>query len=959
VIGALLAGAAAGAWSLASPSAAELTRQLDRTTAASDWPASERLADRILQQDPTSAAALLTKGKGAHRNGKFAEAVQYLDRIPASSPQAEEAQFLAAETTFVSLRRLSDAETRFRKILKRSPKRIPALEQMAILCGLTGRIEEANDFRLQLIQLGKTTLLDLIVLGLRETILAEGATIQEFEAIAPDDPLLPVAKAYIAMRRHDLTEAETLLRPRLTEPAGAATVALLWGEWLWETKHLDEIPGWFERLSESAKQSSTAWRVRGRAAREAGDLPTAARCYWEALRRNSVDQPACYELGQVLAGLRAPESAEFLKRATDLQELLLTIREVNNTREFSRGVEIAERCAAVGLEWEAWTWRQIADQSRYRRGDPPPAVPPRPADLERTAPRFDLARRIDLSRYPLPIAAGPSIPERAVVTQGDAPAIRFRDDTAASGLRMSYENGHDPAFGGRRAFEFSGGGVSVLDYDVDGWPDLHFPQGCRWPPRPERQEHIDQLYRNRGNGTFAEVARPARFIEERYSQGSTVGDLDQDGFPDLFVANVGRSRLFQNCGDGTFDEISEAAGLTAPAWSTSAALADLNGDSLPDLYVVNYLGGSDVTQRLCRTPDGVARECDPHDFPAARDQVYRNLGDGRFEQGDAQLGLVADSGKGLGIVVGRFAADDACSVLVANDLDGNLLFRRPGESSRFEEDALLTGVKFDAEGRALACMGIAAGDATGDGLLDFVVTNYYDESNMFFVQQPGGLFLDEAARAGLRLPSLKMLGFGTQFLDADLDGWLDLVVVNGHVARQRRPGTPYEMPPQIFRNLGGREFVELTGQAGEWFQKPMLGRGLARLDWNRDGREDFVAGRQEAPASLLTNDSDSPGTSLSLTLIGKTGSRDAVGATVRLKTSARQQTRCLTAGDGYMSSNQRMLLFAISTNEAAASGEAVIEILWPSGVMESYAVATGSRAVSAVEGSGRLWPLEF
>jgi hypothetical protein len=459
------------------------------------------------------------------------------------------------------------------------------------------------------------------------------------------------------------------------------------------------------------------------------------------------------------------------------------------------------------------------------------------------------------------------------------------------------------------------------------------------------------------------VATSAHLIEDRYSQGASAGDIDSDGSPDLFVANVGQNRLFQNLGDGTFDDVTAAAGLTAAAWSTSAALADLDGDGLSDLYVVNYLGGSDVTERLCRSPDGKPRECDPHDFPAARDEVYRNLGDGRFADHRSDWGMNAETGKGLGVVVGRLSPDDECAVLVANDTDGNLFFRRPRGGDRFEQDALLTGVKFDAEGRSLACMGVAVGDATGDGLLDLVVTNYYDESNMFFIQQPGGgLFLDEAGRGGLRLPSLKMLGFGTQWLDADLDGWLDLIVVNGHVARERRAGIPYEMSPQIFRNLGdaeGRsagEFVDVSATAGNWFEGRYLGRGLATLDWNRDGRTDFVVGQQDSPCRLVTNDSTPRGRSVSLTLRGRHGERDAIGTVVRVRSQGREQVFSLTAGDGYMASNQRTLL--LTPGESLPDGTVMLEITWPSGMMESRALPDGIRAAIAVEGLDGLWPLD-
>lgn len=943
-----------------SESAATLERDLSRAIANADWTAAETAADGVLKRHPDDSVALMAKGRGAHARGEFAEAVAWWDRIDAARPEAREARIAAAETAFVSLKRLSEAERRFRAALELDPDSLPMLGQLATLLAITGRPVEANELRLKLLQRSAIASLDLMVMGLLGTDVPENVVVDDFARQAPDDPLVAIARASIALRRFQMGEAETLLTPLRVAPDHHWLVDALWGDLLWQAERTSEISEWFRRLSPVALESASVWRVRGEAARQSGEKEVAARCYWEALRRNPVDQPACYQLGLVLKQLGAAEADPFLERATALQEYLLAVKGLSNTGDFSRAERIGELATAARLDWDAWGWLRLAARvpGGNRSADVSPDV--QPTSVSRVAPEENLAERFDLSRYPLPEGPNLSRSPRQAATPDPAAVIRFRDDTDLVGLRMTYENGHDPAFGGadaRRAFEFSGGGVAVLDYDRDGWPDLHFPQGSRWPVAAGQREFLDQLYRNRGDGRFVEVAAAADLIEDRYSQGPAVGDLNNDGFPDLFVANVGRNRLFLNLGDGTFEDVSETAGLKESAWSTSAAIADLDGDNLPDLYVVNYLGGSDVTERLCRGPDGRPRECDPHDFPAAPDEVYRNLGDGRFERVTEEWGFASDVGKGLGIVVGRLNPLDACSVFVANDTDGNLYFRRGAGETRFTEDALLSGVKFDAEGRSLACMGIAAGDATGDGLSDLMITNYYDESNMLFVQQPGGggLFDDAAARAGLRIPSLKVLGFGTQFLDADLDGRLDLVVVNGHVARQRRPDVPYEMAPQVFRNRDGAVFDEVSATAGDWFQRKALGRGLARLDWNRDGVDDFAVGHQESPARLLTNESAADGDSLSVTLWARNGSRDAVGAILRLRTGQRELVRTVTAGDGYMASNERKWIFSRSSK--AADGETTLQIEWPSGLTENYAVAQDLRACAAVEGTGRLWPL--
>ncbi|MBW3543639.1 MAG: CRTAC1 family protein, partial [Planctomycetes bacterium] len=486
------------------------------------------------------------------------------------------------------------------------------------------------------------------------------------------------------------------------------------------------------------------------------------------------------------------------------------------------------------------------------------------------------------------------------------------------------------------------------------------------------QPSLDRLFRNLGNGRFEDVTLAATIIEDRFSQGATVGDFDSDGFPDLYVANIGGNRLFRNNGDGTFSDVTERTATAGDRWTTSCLMADLNGDALPEIYAVNYLSGEDVFTRVCNDRGG-SGICMPQHFPAAQDQLYLNLGDGRFEDITERAGIAVPDGKGLGIVAADFLGRGRLDLFIANDAVPNFFFEnqtsgprpstldsRPSSGPQlstlnprpstplFSEQALLKGVALNRGGQAEACMGVAAGDADGDGRIDLFVTNFHLESNTLYLQREGGWFDDATRDAGLRQPSLSLLGFGTQFLDADLDGRLDLIVTNGHIDDFTSDGTAYRMPPQFFRGLGGGRFQELPADSlGPYFAERYLGRGLARLDWNRDGREDVVVSHLDAPAALLTNETQPAGHFLVIRLVGVESNRDAIGATVTVRTADAVETGQLTAGDGYLASNQRQLVFGLRTAQRVEE----MLVRWPSGREERFVDLAVDAELIAVEGA--------
>ena len=381
---------------------------------------------------------------------------------------------------------------------------------------------------------------------------------------------------------------------------------------------------------------------------------------------------------------------------------------------------------------------------------------------------------------------------------------------------------------------------------------------------------------------------------------------------------------------------------------------------MPEIYDVNYLKGDDLFDRVCKSADGRVELCAPLEFVPEQDRLLSNLGNGSFEDRSTESGITADGGRGLGVIVANFDRANRLSLFVANDESRNFFFQNVGDenvaagsksSLRFEERGLRSGLAMGENGWNQACMGVAAGDINEDGLLDLFVTNYFNESNCLYVQQADCCFRDLSRQSGVREPGYGMLGFGTQFLDGELDGLPDVVVANGHIEDRTDQGIPYRMRPQYFQNRGAGEFVEsAAGSPGQFFTKERLGRGLVRLDWNRDGLDDFAVSHLASPSSLVTNVTPSHGSFLTIRLRGTKSSRDAIGAQVTVIVGDRRLVRQLVAGDGYQASNQRQLIFGLGDAAAVES----LQIRWPSGVEQSWSELPINAEFLVLESDNRL-----
>lgn len=541
---------------------------------------------------------------------------------------------------------------------------------------------------------------------------------------------------------------------------------------------------------------------------------------------------------------------------------------------------------------------------------------------------------------------------------GILPAFRMLG--LESGFRFQR---YDDFQGQRRIFETNGGGVALFDFDQDGWLDTFLTNGCRLPLSRDDNSTPGELFRNLGGMKFEPVAKNSLLMQFGQAHGCAVGDFDADGFDDLYITAFGRNTFWQNNGDGTFTDVTKETGTAVPQWSSSAAFADVNGDGHLDLYVVNYLDESDKTPRLCpdeNSPTGYVG-CAPSLFDGVDDVLFLSDGSGRLADCSTECGIAGLKGKGLGVVIMDLDGDLVPEIYVANDSQANFLFARDdGEASspqvpgvervpHFKDRALASAVALNEAGFAQASMGIAAGDCDGDGRPDLFLTHFFGDTNTLYLNQ-GGLFFEDSTRGSrLGTTSRRTLGFGTAFLDCDNDGWLDLLVTNGHVDdRTWRSREPYRMPPQLYRSRRDGSFEDVSRWSGEFFGRKWIGRGLAIGDLDRDGRIDAVISHQADASAVLRNETPS-GNAIVLRLVGTNSNRNGLGARVEVVSpGSMPQIRQLAGGKGFQSASALQMHLGIGQKRSAT-----LQIAWPSGQVDTHEDLKPGAFV-AVEGRGAL-----
>jgi hypothetical protein len=539
----------------------------------------------------------------------------------------------------------------------------------------------------------------------------------------------------------------------------------------------------------------------------------------------------------------------------------------------------------------------------------------------------------------------------APVSRRTAPVstpVRFEEVAASAGIRFEHNTG---AFGKKYYPETMGSGCAFFDYDGDGWPDLLMLNGCDWPDAPRRRKTTPHLYRNRGDGTFEDVTRRAGLEIEIYGIGCAAGDYDNDGRADLYLtAALGPSRLFHNEGAGRFREVTKLAGVDNKGqFATSALWLDYDRDSRLDLFVCNYIHWSPQQNLRCEIRPGVREYCTPETYDGAPCRLYRNLGQGRFQDVSKPTGIADVAGKSMTAALCDYNEDGWPDIVVTNDTQPTFLFRNQ-RGTRFTEVAVEAGIALGESGKAKAGMGLDAADVENAGSLSILTSNFSGESLSYFVGQEGGSFVDSTALAGFGQSSLLSLGWAAFFFDFDLDGWRDAFVANGHIypgVTTYQPAVTYAERPLLYRNQGGGRFAEVGAGAGPGLA-PMVARGAAFADYDHDGDLDVAMNAHGGTARLLRNDGGSKNQWLQISLEGTKSNRDGVGAVVQVITEGGlRQTQVVRGGSGYGGQNELALTFGLG----AAPQAETIEIQWPSGTRQELERVPAGQRLRVKEGA--------
>ena len=531
-------------------------------------------------------------------------------------------------------------------------------------------------------------------------------------------------------------------------------------------------------------------------------------------------------------------------------------------------------------------------------------------------------------------------------TSSESLKVQFTDITDKAGIAFTHVSSPEKKY----IVESMSGGVALIDYDNDGYLDIYLVNSLTVDLVKSKQKTRSALYHNNGDGTFTDVTDKAGVGDIGWGMGVAIGDYNNDGWDDIYVTCLGPNHLLRNNGNGTFTDVTQKAGVGDPRWSTGAAFVDYDNDGKLDLFVSNYVD-FDVNNlpefgkgRTCQFK-GIPVQCGPRGLKGAGDTLYHNNGDGTFTDVSKKAGVSDPDGYyGLGVICSDFDDDGLVDIYVANDSTPNFLYHNNGDGT-FKDIGFPSGTAVNENGSEQGSMGVTLGDYDHDGRLDLFITNFDDDYNTLYHNDGKGSFTDVSYAAKVAAVSLPYVGWGTKFFDYDNDGWVDLLVVNGHVYPQL---PTYRQRNLVHHNNRDGTFTEVGAELGVPFTEKHTGRGAAFGDIDNDGDVDVIINNLDGRPQLLRNDGGNANNSVLIKTVGVKSNRDGIGARVTIVSGDLKQVDEVQSGGSYLSQNDLRLHFGLEKRTKIDS----IEVRWPSGVVDKVANLSANKILTIKEGQG-------
>ncbi len=954
--------------STAEPAATDFVQddEVDKLAVASrllrrgDPSAASTVVQQLLVANPTDPGALELAGDIAAALNRTQQMMEmYQAAVENASPPSRSLLDKTGQA-WMRIGRPFEALAVLQMAVEQYPNDRKIHTDLAGLLAALGLEHEAGVHLHWLIMRGHGGLNELVILSDLTRPQNDGAIAEYAAKHAPEDlrSQFPTARAE-AYKGNWKSVVETL-KPIVEKYPDFVPALAYYGRGLVESGDAAAAQKWAKGLPKAIENQPQYWIATATMANRMRRYEQVIAAYWRAYLLDPNNGEVLGKLATALAqGGYDQEAKTVTGEAGKVGQLIERVDQLrtNHNRSQRDAVRLAQTLRSLGRLWEAASWLRVG---ATMPDNPDPGL----KDLY-LAIRNDLSASTpwqvesnllsasmdfsDLPQFDWKASSEGSKPTALSSSKGgdQASRVHFVDEAASRNLNHICKV-KAPASGGENGlwiYQSGAGGAATLDFDRDGWPDVYLTVLDGTPKQRDSGPNV--LFQNH-TGQFVDVTMSAGVGDTGFSQGLAVGDYNNDGFDDLYVANIGGNRLYRNNGDGTFADVTDAVGLDSEDWTSSVAMVDVNQDGVLDLFDVGYCSGDRVLNIPCEK-DGETVACLPKSFAAEADRVWEGQNNGSFvDQTKSWFGPHSIA-HGLGIVAGFFDQNEGLDLYVANDMSGNHFWSTGADkegSFRLEEQAKMRGLAVDNRSLPQASMGMAAGDPDADGDTDFYLTHFDGEYNTYYEQIRPGMWADLTSQAQLAGPTNDMLAFGTAWLDADNDGTPELMVANGHLNDNRKRGGAYRMPMQLFRRHADGTWTSLEpASLGAYFESARLGRSLITLDADRDGRIDALVTHLFDPVSLLMNRSEIEARAITFFLEGITGHASAIGALVTIEVDGVERSQQLTAGGGYQASSQRCVPFGIAPGEKIDA----LRVRWPSGMTQAFTMDPAQELVGGAE----------